>query len=297
MGASTIIKGFTAAIAAAMLIAQPVTAFAEDKFDVFTVYDEANTQFIGYDEFDTFLKHFGVKRGKRLNMHYSAMRPQGVVFLDSYRDALGGVSPSKMSRQEQLAYWLNLRNLLVIRAIAVDSPGRSLKGERGDHADPGEMWTRRRLTIEGVSLSIDDIERHIILRNFDDPNIIYGLYQGVKGGPALWNKGFRGATVHQELEALGKTYVNDGGVIRVRSNEVRVPLVFHWYKQALFNGEDSKVIEHLTAIAKPQLGASLGAITSLGKQKFSYSLDEHQVRQQQQYRPSSGGGVGGGSGS
>jgi len=299
MGAGRSTKALAGAMAATMLLVNPMPAFAEDKFDVFTAHDDENTQHIGYDNYDVFLDTFGVKRGKRLNLYYSAMRPKGLKFLDSYRDAMARVSPATLSRHEQLAYWLNLRNILIIRAIAYDPPGRSLKGERGDASDPGEMWTRRRVSVEDVSLSINDIEQNIILRNFNDPNLIYGLYQGVQGGPTMWDKGFRGATIQEDLKALGEKYVNESGVIRVRSSKVRAPLVYHWYKEALFDGDDSKVIEHLTSLAKPQLRGGLEKAFSLGKQKFSYSLDEHQVRQQRQIsnRPPSSIGSRGGSGS
>jgi len=207
------------------------------------------------------------------------MRPEGVEFLKAYSEALAGLSPSSLSRHEQLAYWLNLRNIMVIQAIAAEPPGRSLKGERGTVAEPGEMWTRKRLTIENVSLSIDDIEKNIILRNFDNPNIIYGLYQGAKGGPALWRKGFSGATIEADLKSLGENYVNERSVIRIRSNKARVPLVYHWYKDTLFNGEDAKVIEHLSGLAKPELRDELEEIADLGERKFSYALDVHEVRQ------------------
>lgn len=276
------------ATAMAGLLAPP--ALAMDEFDVFAVYDDANTQSINYAEFDKFLDVYSVKDGARLNFNYSAMRSQGGRYLNAYVTALASFTPSQWSRKEQLAYWLNLRNILIIRAIAAESPGRSLKNERWEGSSPGEMWTRERLTVEGVSVSINDIEHHILLNHFDNPNIIYGLYQGAQGGPALNGKMFTGEKVEQELQSIGETYVNDRKNVRVRSDRVRVSLIYHWYKDAAFNGEDAQVIEHIVSLAKPSLKTELAEITSISEQRFSYSLDEHEVRQQriQQNFPSGG---------
>lgn len=283
------------AIAAAMAILAAPPVSASDAFEAFAVSDEANRQAVDYSEVDAFLDTFGVMRSGRLNLYYSAMRPQGVNYLNAYTTALAGLEPSKLSRKEQLAYWLNMRNMLVIRAIAAEPPGRSLKDERWDGNAPGEMWTRKRLSVEGVSLSIDDIERHILLKNFDNPNIIYGLYQGVEGGPAMLSKGFTGRAVDEQLETIGRDYVNDRKNIRVRSGSARVSLIYHWYKDALFGGDDAEVIRHIAALAKPGLSESLSGITSIDEQRFSYSLDEHEVRQQRPQQSFPSGGVGRGS--
>ena len=287
MIAPKILKPFMALIAMSALIMPWSPAVAEDQFDVFAASDETNSQTVSYEKIEEFLDIYAVKRGERLNLSYSAMRPQGLAFLNGYQAGLGRISPTTLSRNEQLAYWLNLRNIMIIRAIADEQPRRSLKKARGDAGEPGEMWTRKRLSIEGVSLSINDVEQNIILRQFDDPNIVYGLYQGVQGGPALHGKGFQGATIAEDLQALGTEYVNQKGVISVRKDEVRVPLTYHWYKDALFNGDDSKVIEHIASLASSGLQTKVSSASSLGQQKFRYSLDEHQIRTQRTTSPSS----------
>lgn len=284
-------QGAAGAIAAAMAMLGAPTALAQDKFDVFNTHNEASTQSVSYAEFDEFLRVFSVRKGGRLTFNYSAMRPQGVRYLNAYATSLSGLTPSQWSRQEQLAYWLNLHNVLVIRAIAAQSPGRSLKDERWDGDEPGEMWTRKRLSVEGVSLSIDDIEQKILFSKFDNPNIIYGLYQGVRGGPNMSPVSFTGANVEQELKSLGEDFVNNRKNVRVRSANVRVSLIYHWYKDAAFDGDDGKIIEHVRSLAKSGLQGDLEDVTSVGEQRFSYAVDEYEVRQQIPQQGFSGGGA------
>ena len=61
-----------------------------------------------------------------------------------------------------------------------------------------------------------------------------------------------------------------------------MPLVFHWYKDALFGGDDDAVLSHIASLAEPKLQRTLAKATQLGAQnkstKFSFSIDEQQLR-------------------
>lgn len=295
-------RAFLKAIAAGAAVLFSVPAAAETPFDKFATYDAESARSVNYSSVDEFYAAVTVKDSARRNFRYSVLRDSaGAGPLEAYVDFLAGLSPTTFSKDEQLAYWLNLRNILIIRGIATSGSDRSLKRARGEFENPGEMWTRKRISVEGVPVSIDDIERHIILANFNSPDIVYGLYQGVKGGPAFSPAAnFSGAEVHEQLAERGKNFVNARRVLRVRNSEVRAPAVFTWYKDALFNGEDQAVIDNLKGHANGSLGQKLSEVTSLGTSRMNYNLDIEVVRQQRVPAPSSGpvysgGGGGGGS--
>jgi hypothetical protein len=50
-------------------------------------------------------------------VNYSGWKAKDVPSLDAYLDRVRGASPSKLSRPEALAYWINVYNALTIRAI------------------------------------------------------------------------------------------------------------------------------------------------------------------------------------
>lgn len=269
---------FTHARFLVLLFIVPLTALAEDEFDVFGRHDETNPRRIVYDDFAKFLEVYGVETGGRVELYYSAMKPAGINFLEAYSKGLSRISPSSFSRQEQLAYWLNFRNILVIKGIASEAPLRDLKRLRGDADKPGSLWVRKQVVVEGVELSISDIENHIILRQFNNPDVIYGLYQGVKGGPSLSLSPFLGQTVDADLADIGAVFVNAKRTLKIKSGEARVPLVYKWYANQLFGDDDFAVIEHIRTHAKPKLGKALDNAIALGVQKFSYSIDERELR-------------------
>lgn len=273
----------------------------ESGIETFATHNPNSNQAIDYQPLDTFYEAFGREEDGRLNLFYEGMDPQGVEFIDAFLSALSTISPTVLNRDEQLAYWLNIRNLMIISAIASDDPGRSLEDERGTFAEPGEMWTQKLVTIDGVTLSIDDIERDIILRNFsDNPYVLYGLYQGVQGGPPLMAMGFRGGMIREDLRGMAEKYLNGRRVVRVRRDEANVPLPLIWYKDILFGGDDARIIAHLKDVAGEDLLEDLADAQEVDDQDFSYRLDEFEIRQQRQrvVGPSGipGGGFPGGGG-
>ncbi len=112
----------------------------------------------------------------------------------------------KFSRNEQLAYWLNLYNVTVLNEIISVYPRRSLKGMI---VGRNSMFSEKLLTVSGVPLSLNDIQFTILAENYDnDPLIIYGLYQGIVGGPDIRPLAYNGDDVYRALEDNAFRFIN-----------------------------------------------------------------------------------------
>jgi len=116
------------------------------------------------------------------------------------------VSLEYFSRDEQLAYWLNLYNLTVLNEIIKVYPKRDLKkmlvGKKS-------MLSKKLLNVAGIPLSLNDIQFTILKQNYDsNPLIIYGLYQGYIGGPNIRRKAYTGADVYRSLENNAIEFTN-----------------------------------------------------------------------------------------
>ena len=110
------------------------------------------------------------------------------------------------SRDEQLAYWLNLYNVTLLNEIIDIYPKRDLKKLfRGKNS----ILAKKLLTVADVPLSLDDIQFTILKQNYDDnPLVLYGLYQGIVGGPDIRKAAYTGATVNYALESNARDFVN-----------------------------------------------------------------------------------------
>ena len=228
---------------------------------------------VEYDLLIGFMNSYTAIDKNRVKFDYQTIRTSGARPLVHSLQAMRDVEVSRLSKTDQLAYWLNLRNQLVIFAVTLEN-ATNLADERGTFDEPGEMWTEKRIIVDGVNLSIDDIERGIILANWPNfPNIFYGLYQGVEDGPPLFKPGFRGDTVHDVLAKLGKRYVNQKKVITAKGNTVNVPGVYGWYGDVLFEGDEAKLIKHFKRHAGEKLRGRLNDVETISLSEIGYAID------------------------
>ncbi len=110
------------------------------------------------------------------------------------------------SRDEQLAYWLNLYNVTMLNEIIEVYPKRNLKkmivGKKS-------IKSKKILTVAGIQLSLDDIQYTILKNNYNnDPLVIYGLYQGIIGGPNIRRRAYTGSDVWRALKNNANEFVN-----------------------------------------------------------------------------------------
>ena len=130
-----------------------------------------------------------------------------------------GFTPlDKYSREEQLAYWLNLYNTTMLVEILKAYPRPELEsllvGEES-------ILSKQTLMVAGVPLSLNDIEYTILKQNYDsDPLIIYGLYQGIIGGPNIRKSAYTGRYVYADLIDNAVEFINSNRGTESRNDEV-----------------------------------------------------------------------------
>ena len=255
-------------------------AFAAEETPIIET-TELSTPAVDYALMETFMSNLSSNERGRPSIAYAAARENGAGFFSHYETQLVAVDVEALSEDDQLAYWLNLQNFLVVKAVTLDTKKTNLKSLRGTAKKPGKMWTKDRVTIGGQSYSIADIEAKIT-SNFKDPNVIYGLYQGVKGGPCLSSKPYEGATVTARLAELGAHYVNSRGIVTPNKSVVTLTPIYDWHKAALFDGEDAAILRHVKAHASTNLRGRLNRGTRVEYTKLNYVTDSFDPKKQVQ---------------
>ncbi len=242
---------------------------------------------LDYSLMALFMEKFSVVERGRTKIAYSETRRQGKPFLTAYVEKMAAEDISVLSRDGQLAYWLNLQNILVIKAITDDTKKTKLNRLRGTGASPGKLWTKPRVTIDDATFSIVDIENKIMASWPDTPDLIYGLYQGVKGGPCLNKIAFTAANVHDELSKAAKQYINARGIVKVSGGTAHVTPIYDWYKGGLFGADDRSVIAHIRSHAAPTLANRLSRTHELAMVKLNYRVDNYVAQAQAANIPTS----------
>ncbi|WP_158638054.1 DUF547 domain-containing protein [Shewanella donghaensis] len=154
------------------------------------------------------------------------------------------VSLSKLNRDEQLAYWLNLYNLTVLIELIDMYPIKKIEDE---FEDDETIFSKKILNVEGMSLSLNDIENEILFKNYDaNPVIIYGMYQGNVGGPNIRKSAFTSNNVYDNLKSNASDFINSNrGTYSEGKSTFRVSSLYE-RKEMYFPEFQSDLTAHLS---------------------------------------------------
>ncbi|WP_417451125.1 DUF547 domain-containing protein [Kordiimonas sp.] len=157
----------------------------------------------------------------------------------------GEVPMREWTKNEQLAYWLNLYNITVIDLIAKEYPTRSLKKLT---SGKGSLWDKKVLKVSGVDLSLNDIEE-ILTYKWDSTIVMYGLFQGYVGGPSIRRTAFTGENVHRSLVDNAKEFVNSNRGMRLKGSNL---IISEYYKEnaVLFSDWKDDLKKHFISLTE-----------------------------------------------
>lgn len=178
----------------------------------------------------------GVERANN-QIPYDFISRKFLFVLNGYVSRMSRIDPTELDRNEQLAYWLNLYNAVMLRSLLSEYPFRKLKRVLfGEDGEPGILKPDQ-VTVNNVSLSLDDIENRIILREWQDPLVIYGLFKGTIFGPALRKSAYEGDKVWRQLESNARNFIAAPMGVSVKKDRLKISYIYTLY-DSVFDSED-----------------------------------------------------------
>jgi len=201
--------------------------------------------------------------GNRVMFHL--FNEDTLTFIAAYRDEMVGLMDSydyaDFSRDEQLAYWLNLHNAILIYEIAKVHPIGRPKNLRLRDYDNALLFDAKLVRVAGEPLSLNDIRHKIIYANWNTPEVLYGLWDGSIGGVDILTTAFTGANVWTLLRSNGNGYVNslrgvETSTSRSGKTSFRVSKIY-LESRSLFPGWPTDLYAHLDAHAGNKVGSFL----------------------------------------
>jgi Protein of unknown function, DUF547 len=237
-------------------------------------HDPASMRHIDHGEWDAFLKRYlrigadGVHR-----VAYSQVTPADRARLDDYIASLGAVAIDEYSRAEQMAYWINLYNALIVRLIIEHYPVASIRDiGGGPGADGGGPWAEALIEVEGTPLSLNDIVHRILRPIWRDPRVHYALACGAVGCPNLQPDPFDGRQLDRQLNEAAMIFVNDPRGITIEGDRLGLSSIYRWYRGD-FGPTERDVINHLMAYAEPDLAIQLQKFDRISDDGFDWRLN------------------------
>ena len=238
-------------------------------------HDPASTRQIEHGDWDAFLTLYlrigadGVHR-----VAYGEVTPADRARLEGYITRLAGLPISEHGRPEQMAYWINLYNALVVRLVVDHYPIASVRdvGSR-PHGSGVGPWRRKLVEVEGTPLSLNDIAHRILRPIWRDPRIHYALACGAVSCPNLQPEPFDADQLDRQLSEAAMAYVNDPRCISIEGDQLGLSSLYRWYRDD-FGPSDREVINHLMAYAEPGLAMKLQRFERISDDGFDWRLND-----------------------
>ena len=135
---------------------QEITIEVKENIEEVEVEEISNTA--NHEPWNSILKSNVSSSGK---VNYSGMK-SNLSEIESYISTLESLSDqTTWSKNEKLAYWINLYNAATVRLIVQNYPTSSITNING-----GKPWDKKVVTISGKTYSLNQIENDIIRPKF-----------------------------------------------------------------------------------------------------------------------------------
>ena len=189
---------------------------------------------------------------------FSFMNQDVLTALTEYRQDLEQtanlVDISKLAKNEQLAYWINLHNAAIIEQIAlaypVSQPSRIKLGASGLPFDETPF-----ILVAGVKMSPKDIRTKIVFPHWKDPKVIYGFFRGEIGGPSIQTEAFTAENAGDLLDKSAKEFVNSLRGTQKSGDKLQVSKIFEEARPFYFADLSADLKGHLLKYADEEVQA------------------------------------------
>jgi hypothetical protein len=182
----------------------------------------ASAETVDHSPFDAILK--ATVKDQRVD--YNAIKKEHLPVLNAYLDTLAKVDPAKLDKNPQLAFYINLYNATMIKAIT----DRFKPGYTPSENNYG-IFKEPIVRLNGKTISLNDLENNIVRPTFKDPRIHVALVCGARSCPPLLPRAYAADDLDATLDQNMKNFVADGfrNPIDDRSKTLKLSHIFDWY--------------------------------------------------------------------
>ena len=270
-----ILNTFVATMIAALsvfMLAQ--AAKAEELAERFAPHDPKSKVTVDHSAWSKLLKKHAHAGEDGLNrFDYAGLNKDGRGDLKKYLGQLQAVKPAKLNRDEQFAFWTNLYNAKTVDIIAEHYPVDSIRDIRlTSFIFPGP-WREEVVKVDGVDLSLDDIEHRIMRPIWRDPRIHYVVNCAAVGCPNLQLEAYTSADLETMMERAAREYINSPRGVRFDGKDIIVSSLFDWYADD-YGGSTSRILAHIRKYADPVLNDRLAGATSISDYEYDWALND-----------------------
>lgn len=236
--------------------------------------DESNTQTIDHQAWQQILNSYlDTDLSSTHLFDYAAVTQADKQALDDYIAKLEGIDPRHYNRSEQFAFWINLYNALTIKVVLDAYPVDTIR-KVGSVINMGP-WDDKLLTMQGQSVSLNDIEHGILRPIFSDNRVHYAVNCASFGCPNLSAQAYTAENLDEQLDEAATAFINSAKGVNVIEGENKLVLssIYNWFAVD-FGGDREGVFEHLLEYAEDPLADVLLEFDGEVEYQYDWQLNQ-----------------------
>ncbi len=151
-----------------------------------------------------------------------------VAALDQVLESFDETQLDGLSKDAQKAFYINLYNAGMLQAVVDHYP---LKSVKGIGFLPFSIFKKKYISLGGNDVSLDHIEKGILLKKYFDPRIHFAVNCASESCPPLRAEPFVGERLNEQLNEQTRLFADSRRAARMngKSASIAYSELFKWY--------------------------------------------------------------------
>ena len=174
------------------------------------------------DDYDAILKKY--VKGDYFQYKLLLQNKEDMQQFERFMEWQADADVSKMSREDQIAFYSNAYNSCCIKAILDNYPVHTPKDVDG-------FFDKLKFKVAGEELTVSEIEHDRLIANYEDMRAHFAVVCSDRGCLPLKSGAYTGKQLNDDLEASAQRFVKDERHFKVdhEKDEVHISKIFEWY--------------------------------------------------------------------
>lgn len=261
-----------------LMMGTPIVATAAPSADPLPYWqanDPTSPRVVDHRAWDQTLKTYLVTDDADLphRFDYARMTSQDRESLARYVAGLQQETVTRLNRDEQRAFWINLYNAATVKLVLDHYPARSIRDIRLGGIFSAGPWDEKLFSIQGQRLSLNDVEHRILRPLWRDPRIHYAVNCASLSCPSLQPEAFTASNTDELLNRGARQYINSVQGLSFSGKTLVLSSIYTWFA-ADFGPDFLSVVKHLSTYAETGLRSRLNELTGSVRYEYDWSLND-----------------------
>jgi hypothetical protein len=189
---------------------------------------------------------------------YRDLQMQDKATFEEYLGALAHTRTESMNEAEEMAFWINAYNAVIVSGVLQGYTAESLLGRK-------RLFSWFTATVVGQARTPDEIEHQILRKKFHDPRIHFTIVCASSSCPKLRREAYVAERLDTQLDEATRAFLNDPARNHIEPQQVRLSQIFQWFAKDFRNNAGS-----VTAFVRRFVGEENQAIVGLTDSALRY---------------------------